>query len=196
MNAGWQQTWSDGIFNHEITDCGNGRSIPLSQSKADFIDVSFLYCQPTNKNKIELVFGFGVNQKGFIEQGVIPDYKVTYTTKYKATYFGIYAGISFEVFRSEKTAVTIGQLINPELALPFGSTDLTIGEYSAYRLFPASARCFVSFYYSIARDLEVCLSPYFQTAVITYSRRDVNKSGAGYRPYAVGVNVGLVFFKF
>jgi hypothetical protein len=187
INIGFNQTdtYSKLFYNRQ-----NDEPIyPAKQFSATFLDVNLLYSKQTRNPKLRIVFGIGLNQKGFGENGMQSDGSANtyfYVSKLKKEYFSLYGGISYDLIVNKKTKLTVGQLLNPEIDL--NNTEL-------YKKMPLSTRTNLTFAWKVGNNFSLQLTPYFQTALSKYNRSLLTNNSSNYIPYGFGLNVGLAFAK-
>ena len=164
-------------------------SYPTKQLSATFLDLNLLYTRQTKNPKLRSVWGIGINQKGFGENGMASDGSSNYyfyVSKLKKSYLGFYGGLSYDLYTRPKTKITIGQLLNPEIDLD--NSDL-------YKKIPLSTRTNLTFALKVADNFSLSLTPYFQTAFSKYNKTKLTSSSSNYIPYGFGLNLGLSFGK-
>src|SRR5580765_344067 len=89
---------------------------PTEQTQAAFLDLNLLYSRQTKTDKLRMVFGIGMNQKGFFETDTMSNGAgYGFPIKFKNTYFSFYGGVSYDLLKLGAIKITAGELLNPEI---------------------------------------------------------------------------------
>jgi hypothetical protein len=189
LNLGYQHmnTYTKLFHNLEFTDGG----YPTAQDATGFPDINLMYTRRTKNKRLCMVYGIGINQKGFIEKGLASDGSPSnfypYVSKFKAAYFSMFAGVGYDLVVHKKTTMTVAQLLNPEIYIDAPGNLLT--------KVPLSTRTAVTFEWAVNNGFALQLTPYFQAAITNYNRQKIVNTSSNYRPYGFGINFGLAFGK-
>lgn len=165
---------------------------PTSQTPALSPDFNLLYQVYSKKSNLSFIYGLGINQKSWNEEGLDSNgagpIDNPYSLQIDHDYLGIFYGINYDFAIGEKTKIIAGSLLNPEFRLNNSGND-------SFKSLAASIRMTLGLEYQISEKLAIQLTPYFQTAVMNYAKTQFTLGGGirqTYTPYAFGLNLGIV----
>ena len=173
----------------------------LKQKSVMLYDVNFLYSKKLSStsvcpilNKLSLVFGAGFNQKGMNQENMTNtgagDYQF-YNYKLRRNYSSHYLGLSYGINISDKIYFEAGALNNLDIDMESVTTENT--GFSAFGL---ASRTYVTLGLKVCKKTAIQLSPYFQCAFSNYlDLMQGSQNTVNYRPYGLGLSLGLVFEK-
>jgi hypothetical protein len=164
---------------------------PTSQTPALSFDINVLYQVQSKTPNLSFVYGIGLNQKSWNEEGLSSNgagpIDNPYSFRNDLTYFGLFYGINYDFVVGNKTKLIAGSLINPEFLI--SNTN------EVYNSLGASIRMTLGLEYQAFDNLAIQLTPYFQSAVMNYAKTPDFAGGPNsqtYTPYAFGLNLGIV----
>lgn len=191
FNGGVQKAgmYEDGGF--QAFQCFEG-CFYVSQIPALSFEFNVLYQVPSKKTNLSFIYGLGINQKSWNEEGLSSNgagpIDNPYSFRNDLTYVGVFYGINYEFPIGSKTKLVAGSLLNPEFALN--------NQNDNYNSFGASIRMSFGLEYQALDNLAIQLTPYFQSAIMNYANSPLYigslRSRNTYTPYAFGVNLGIV----
>ena len=199
INMGFHQTNSAGLLAYYIFDEGG---YPTEQIKATFFDLNFLVSKHAagsvkiqgkmlDLQRFGIIYGFGINKKGFLQKGMTSDGTVNYY-EYRLlvarNYFSFYSGASYDFISSKKLKAGFGVLLNPDIDL-----GKIIQDGSGFKMVCLGMRSFAFIEYQFTKESGLRLSPYFQYALLNYYQYSKNNTTSEYRPKGFGFNVGFLF---
>ncbi|MCX6351254.1 MAG: hypothetical protein NTX03_05265 [Bacteroidetes bacterium] len=165
---------------------------PTEQRAKLLIDTKVLFEISLGKG-FYIPIGFGCNQKGFSEKGLINNGAGTYSPysySFVESFIGSYIGLSYDLLRHAKYSINFSQLFNPEIAIDAGILN---PPYTRYRIL-YSTQTNLSFQYDISDKLGFRLTPFFQTSLSAYETVTLyfSKKPSYWSPYGVGLTFGLL----
>jgi hypothetical protein len=162
-----------------------------SQTPASSFDFNVQYQVQSKTPNLSLVYGIGINQKSWNGKGLNSNGAgpIDNPFSYRAdlTYFGLFYGINYDFVVGNKTKLIAGTLINPEFLISDAN--------DVFNSLSASIRMTIGLEYQAFDNLALRLTPYFQTAIMNYSKTPDTAGGLNsqnFMPYSFGVNLGIV----
>ncbi|MCU0436567.1 MAG: hypothetical protein MUC49_01550 [Raineya sp.] len=159
---------------------------PTQQKSATSFDFNILYTRKTKNPKLNVIFGIGLNQKGLDGLGMWDNGAGDYSPEkynFRNTYIGLYGGVGYSLLNSQKTNISLGQLLSPEIVTQ---------NYENYKKIALATRTNLTITYKLINNLSLVLTPYFQTAITKYNKTRLLVS-SDYIPFGYGINFGVSF---
>lgn len=197
-NVGILQLNSAGLFQNYVSDEGG---YITRQRAAVFPELCFLFSKkvPLRRSGSRLVRigrwdylgGIGFNQKGMLQEGMSSDGTANYypfTRTFKRDYLSLYLGFSFDLLVRKNVKLSLGELLNPDWDLTYAADrDKTFARIAL------ASRTYLAFDYYFSQRLGCRLTVSYQQGLSNYSKSGTLISATAYRPYGMGVSLGLLF---
>ncbi len=165
---------------------------PISQTPALSYDFNALYQVYSKKSNLSFIYGIGINQKSWNEEGLNSPgsgpIDNPYSFRTDLTYLGLFYGINYDFPLGNKSKLIAGSLLNPEFAVN--------RKNDVYNSIAGSIRMTLGIEYQVFDNLALQFTPYFQSAIMNYANSPLfigsQRSRNTYTPFAFGLNLGIV----